>query len=178
MMQKNYYEGGGKERSRKWYESLSPEQKARRKETAKLWKARNQIRVMVERIASNAKVRLCKEMEIDQWTLLGCNVVELQAYIEDHFAGPICWANRRAWEIDHIEPIQDCDLKNMKSVLRFGNYTNLQILVRGAHHEKSKRELERKTLEWWHANSNTDWPGFRHAWAAYCDSRYRAKWKQ
>jgi hypothetical protein len=62
------------------------------------------------------------------WSLLGCSIPQLKAYLESAFLPGMSWENRNQWHIDHIQPLASFDLADPNQRARACHYTNLQPL--------------------------------------------------
>lgn len=168
-----YHKGGGKEKQRKWLANLPKDKKERRKETTRLWKARNSIRISLLRFSTNCKTRLCKKNpsfeNVNPWEIIGCNVVELQAHIESLFMDGIGWHNRREWEIDHKKPLCEFDLSNKDDAMKCFHFSNIQILEKKSHYMKARKEMDDLARENWSKNGSGPYPGFTNAWSFFCN---------
>ncbi|HEY0088078.1 MAG TPA: hypothetical protein VGB37_04500 [Candidatus Lokiarchaeia archaeon] len=60
--------------------------------------------------------------------ILGCSVSELKQHLESQFKEGMDWNNYGKWEIDHILPCAEFDLKNSEEQEFCFHYTNLQPL--------------------------------------------------
>jgi hypothetical protein len=176
----NYHKGGGKERKRLWIARMTPEQRERKAAASRAWKERNTVRMSLSRWASNCKERVRKKnpvvASISAWEFIGCNVVELQANVEGMFREGIGWHNRNEWEIDHIRPLCEFDLTDIKQVKECLHYSNVQILIIGPHWDKARQEsqafLDKLAREYWHELKGGEYPGFAKAWHDF--TKFRA----
>lgn len=63
-------------------------------------------------------------------TLIGCNIGELVAHLEERFTPDMSWENYgHYWHMDHIIPLSAFDLKQTDQVLIAFHFTNLQPLL-------------------------------------------------
>jgi hypothetical protein len=62
--------------------------------------------------------------------LVGCSVLELQAYLEAKFKPGMTWDNHgvHGWHVDHILPMSSFDLSAPEQLIKACHYTNLQPL--------------------------------------------------
>lgn len=180
----NYHKGGGKERQRLWIARMTPEQKERKAAASRAWKERNAVRMSLSRWASNCKERVRKKnpaaSSVSAWEFIGCNVVELQAHVEGMFRDGIGWHNREQWDLDHIRPLCEFDLTDIQQVKQCLHYSNVQILLTGAHLDKAKQEsrafMDKLAREHWLAHGwrehcSTEYPGFAKAWHEFIKFR-------
>lgn len=58
--------------------------------------------------------------------IVGCDLQTLTAHLESQFVRGMSWANRSAWEIDHIRPCADFDMNEPEQVLRCFHFSNLR----------------------------------------------------
>lgn len=171
---KTYYEGGGKERMADYYKNRhSPEQKERKRQKCREWKARNRDRMRILRFASNCKYRIRDHYqgEFEVWELIGCNCAELAIYLDQQCEPGMDWRNGRSFEIDHIRPLCSFNLTDLSQIRECFHFSNLQVLPRNTNIEKAKAEhmdfMERKAREWWASVKTEEYPGFRPAWIAF-----------
>lgn len=180
----NYHKGGGKERQRLWIARMTPEQKERKAAASRAWKERNAVRMSLSRWASNCKERVRKKnpaaSSVSAWEFIGCNVVELQTHVEGMFRDGIGWHNREQWDLDHIRPLCEFDLTDIQQVKQCLHYSNVQILLTGAHLDKAKQEsrafMDKLAREHWLAHGwrehcSTEYPGFAKAWHEFIKFR-------
>ena len=59
---------------------------------------------------------------------LGCSVSELISYLESRFLPGMTWDNYGEWHIDHIQPLANFDLTDIKQLKVVCHYSNLQPL--------------------------------------------------
>jgi len=60
---------------------------------------------------------------------LGCSIKKVMLHLESQFLNPMSWENHGdIWEIDHIKPLCNFDLKNEDECKVAFHYTNLQPL--------------------------------------------------
>jgi hypothetical protein len=176
----NYHKGGGKERQRLWIARMTPEQRERKAAASRAWKERNTVRMSLSRWASNCKERVRKKnpgvASISAWEFIGCNVVELQAYVEGMFREGIGWHNRNEWELDHIRPLCEFDLTDIEQVKQCLHYSNVQILITGPHLDKARQEsrafMDKLAREYWQGLRGGEYPGFAKAWHDF--TKFRA----
>lgn len=72
---------------------------------------------------------------------LGCSVEFLKRYLESKFDENMSWENYgKYWQIDHIVPFMNFDLKDNEQVKKVCHYTNLQPLSITEHKKKSLEE--------------------------------------
>lgn len=60
--------------------------------------------------------------------LIGCTVQELRAHLESKFKPGMSWDNYGAWQIDHIIPCAEFDLRSEFQQLQCFHFSNLQPL--------------------------------------------------
>ena len=172
-----YHSGKGKISQKKYFASLSPDEKRARAERTNDWKRRHKDRMSLSRWASNCKARVRKKNpaahSVSAWEFIGCNVVELQAHVEGMFRDGIGWHNREQWDLDHIRPLCEFDLTDIQQVKQCLHYSNVQILIIGPHLDKAKQEsrafMDKLAREHWLAHGwrehcSTEYPGFAKAW--------------
>ena len=74
--------------------------------------------------------------------LLGCTIEQLQGHLEAQFIDGMCWNNRDEWDIDHILPCSNFDLRIAEQQRECFHYTNLQPLW------KSDNRAKGSQLDW------------------------------
>lgn len=73
--------------------------------------------------------------------LIGCTVTELRAHLEAKFKPGMTWGNYGRWEIDHVIPCAEFDLRDELQQLRCFHYSNLQPLWRPENRAKADKVL-------------------------------------
>lgn len=168
--ERNYYRRGGKERMADYYKHrITPEQKEKRRLSSLAWNHRNPDRRRLLRIASNSLARIKARFQgMDAWDIMGCNVVELGVYLDMQCHDGLDWRKSSTCEVDHIIPLCAYDTSEEEQARECLHFTNLQILRKGPHAEKSLAEhrafMEQMAREFWIACRAEDYPGFKAAW--------------
>jgi len=87
------------------------------------------------RLSSSLRARVQQSVRANSNTqktkeLLGCSIVYLKQYLEQHFIENMSWDNYGyyGWHIDHIKPCASFDLTNPEEQKQCFHYTNLQPL--------------------------------------------------
>lgn len=71
--------------------------------------------------------------------LVGCNIKELQNYLESMFRPGMTWNNYGKWHVDHKIPLASFDLSDHEQLKNACHYTNLQPLWAFDNLSKSNR---------------------------------------
>jgi len=58
--------------------------------------------------------------------MFGCKGIDLLKYIESKFTENMTWGNKHLWDIDHIKPCSEFDLRLLSEQQKCFHYTNLQ----------------------------------------------------
>lgn len=164
-----YHERGGRQVKRDYYKNLPPEKIAARNASLKMWRIRNRDRVRILKFASNTKHRISKyRKDFDVWDMIGCDCAQLAVYLDSQCESGVDWRDGRRFNIDHIRPLCSFDLTRLDQIKEAFHFTNLQVIERGKHEEKSKPEhrtfMEMLATKWWIENRGTEYPGFLPAW--------------
>ncbi len=82
--------------------------------------------------------KMIKGSETSYIKIIGCDVETLKKWIEFQFDKEMNWENQGIfWQLDHILPINQFNLKNEKDIQACFNWTNLQPLRSFENREKS-----------------------------------------
>jgi len=106
-----------------------------RRETDILYKLR---RITSNRITT-AIIRQGFKKKSKTATMLGCDWLELKAYLESNFLPGMSWDNYGKWHIDHIKPC--CSASNIEELEKLQHYANLQPLWAEDNLKKSGKYL-------------------------------------
>ncbi len=72
---------------------------------------------------------------------LGCSIAEFREYIIAKFRGGMAWDNwGEVWELDHIQPLANFNLRDRSQLLIVCHYTNYQPLMIAEHRAKTAAE--------------------------------------
>lgn len=70
--------------------------------------------------------------------LLGCSIESYKEYMMSLFKEGMTWENRgKVWQIDHITPIKNYDMKDYEQVKKAFNFRNTQALFKSEHKQKT-----------------------------------------
>lgn len=72
--------------------------------------------------------------------ILKCTKSQFKLYIESLFTDEMNWQNyKTVWVFDHIIPVCQVDVDNPETILRIGNYTNVQPILKTENWKKSDK---------------------------------------
>lgn len=70
-------------------------------------------------------------------TLIGCSFGELRSHLESQFTNGFSWANRSAWDVDHVIPVSAFLLSDPEEQRWAFNWKNMRPMVRLENQQKS-----------------------------------------
>src|ERR1035437_2314576 len=70
-------------------------------------------------------------------SLIGCSFAELRSHLEAQFTNGFSWANRSAWDVDHVIPVSAFLLSDPEEQRWAFNWKNMRPMVRLANKQKS-----------------------------------------
>lgn len=69
--------------------------------------------------------------------LIGCSFSELRRHLESQFTNGFSWANRSAWDVDHVIPVSAFLLSDPEEQRWAFNWQNMRPMVRLENQQKS-----------------------------------------
>ena len=115
---------------------------ARNKEMRTLYRYiwANKPENLVREKIRNAPHRILKAKKDNFNDILRCTKSQFKLYIESQFKEGMSWDNyKTVWVFDHIIPICQIDPNDEYSILKIGNYTNVQPIFKSENWKKSDK---------------------------------------
>jgi hypothetical protein len=105
------------------------ENKIKRNEKDKLRKQTDVVFKLITNVRSQVHKVLTEYKNNSTYDLLGCNKLELKAWLEYQFDETLTWENYGSyWHMDHVIPLAFFDLTNTKQQFLAFNWSNLKPL--------------------------------------------------
>jgi len=70
--------------------------------------------------------------------LLGCSIKDLKKHLETQFIEGMTWENYGQWEIDHILPLNRCNVNKKMELEKFCHFSNLRPLWMSDNRKREK----------------------------------------